>query len=246
MKTLFIDIETTPNLVYTWGLYGQDIALSQLVEPSRVLCFAAKFLEEDEVFFFSEWMTGHDGMIRAAHVLLDEADVVVGYNSDSFDLKRLNAEFISLGLKPPAPYQTVDLYLVTKKNFKFVSHKLENVLKELSLPGKVSHRGFSLWTDTIAGLPEARQEMERYCRGDVHPSLEEAYKLLLPWIPAIPNQNLYENYSITVCPRCGSPELQRRGYRYTSVSKFQRYMCTACGGWSTEGKRVGGATVRGT
>src|SRR3546814_6332122 len=40
--------------------------------------------------------------------LLDEADVVIGQNSDRFDLPTINGRALVAGLKPPSPYKTVD------------------------------------------------------------------------------------------------------------------------------------------
>ena len=33
------------------------------------------------------------------------------------------------------------------------------------------------------------------------------------------------------CPKCGSENLQRRGFATTTVGKYQRYQCKDCGGW---------------
>ena len=48
-KVLVIDIETSPNVVYAWGLWDQNIGISQVIEPSRVLCFAAKWVGQKKV-----------------------------------------------------------------------------------------------------------------------------------------------------------------------------------------------------
>jgi len=43
IKILEIDIETAPSLVYTWGLFNQNIGVNQIVKPGYMLCWAAKF-----------------------------------------------------------------------------------------------------------------------------------------------------------------------------------------------------------
>lgn len=242
MKTLIIDIETTPNLVYTWGTRMQDISLNQIVTPSRLLCFAAKFMGEPKIYFRSDWNQSFNDMVFGAWKLLDEADVVVGYNSDQFDLKRLNGEFLRLKLNPPAPYQTVDIYKVIKRNFQFVSHKLENVLREMNLDEKIKHRGFTLWPACMNGDKSAQREMRRYCIGDVLP-LEDAYRELLPWISGHPHVGLFTGTD--GCPNCGGTSLQSRGYSYTTLGKYQRFQCQTCGKWSRGGKREEGADLRG-
>ena len=83
-RILTLDIETSPNIVYAWGIWNQNIATSQLIEPSRVLCFAAKWLDRKRVEFYSE-QDGRDEMLRAVWSMIDEADVIVGYNHVKFD-----------------------------------------------------------------------------------------------------------------------------------------------------------------
>lgn len=53
MKILLLDIETAPNTVYTWGLFKQNIAINQIESPGYILCWAAKWLGDDRMFFSS-------------------------------------------------------------------------------------------------------------------------------------------------------------------------------------------------
>ena len=48
------------------------------------------------------------------HQLMDEADVMVGWNSAAFDRKHLNREFLQAGMTPPSPSREVDLMKVVK------------------------------------------------------------------------------------------------------------------------------------
>lgn len=241
-RILFWDIETTPAQVYTWGLRDQNISLSQVIESPRVLCFAAKFRGE-KVLFRSEAGMKRDEMIQSAWDLLSEADIVVDYNGTSFDVPMMNAEFIQLGLGPPAPFQHVDLYRALKSKFRFLSHKLQGILTTLGFEGKVQHEGFSLWTGCMAGDARAWRKMKQYNIQDVT-QLEALYEQVLPWI-SHPNVALYtgsgEAHS---CPSCNGEFLQPRGFRYTGTGRYQRYRCGGCGRWSSSGKRVAGVDVR--
>ena len=124
LKILLLDIETAPNVVYTWGLYNQNIAINQIDRPGYTLCWSAKWLGDDTVHF-SSIRKGKDAMLNRIHRMLGEADVVVTYNGKKFDIPTLNKEFILNGLPPPAPYKHVDLYQVVKSTFRFVSNKLD-------------------------------------------------------------------------------------------------------------------------
>lgn len=231
-KILILDIETAPNLVYTWGLFKQNIGINQIVKNSSILCFAAKFVGDKTIYFHSDWTDGHEGMIRAAHKLISEADAVVGYNSDSFDLRRLQGEFLLIGLKPPPPVTSIDLLKAVKK-LGFVSNKLAFVGPLLRIGSKVSHEGFDLWTKVINGDVKAQGRMEKYNVGDISLT-EQLYKKILPYIGNHPV--LGERTDKAACGACGSMKVQSRGYRRTRAFKIQRMHCQSCGSWH-DGKR---------
>ena len=240
MRILMLDIETSPNLAYVWGLWDQNVALNQIESTTEMICFAAKWLGEDRTMFWSAHEHGQAGMVQAAHDLLDEADAVMHFNGKAFDIKHLNREFLAAGLTPPAPYAQIDLLLEVRKNFKFPSNKLAYVSKALGLAGKVEHSGFDLWRRCMAGEGKAWAEMELYNRQDVE-LLEEMYHLLLPWLTTRPNGNLYGDPG---CPSCGVDTLRRSGFAYTKLSRFAQYHCATCGGWFRASKRDVGVTVQ--
>jgi DNA polymerase elongation subunit (family B) len=240
-KILSVDIETSPVVAHAWGLFKQNIAINQIIERPRTMCFGAKFLGERKVHWYSEHEHGPDIMFHAAHALLDEADVVMHYNGDRFDLPRLNTEFVLSGLTPPSPYKSIDLLKVVRRNFNFPSNKLAYISEQLGLTGKVQHEGHQLWIRCLAGDPAAWKIMRRYNVQDVK-LLEELYEKLKPWIAGHPNFSLYNGVE-GVCPNCGDEDLERRGYAYTSLGKYQRLRCKACGTWTRGTSRLTGATV---
>lgn len=239
-KVLLLDIETSPNLVYTWGLWNQNIGLNQIVNTSRMLCFSAKWLgaTKKNVVFYNN--LNSDNMVQKAWELLDQADAVIHYNGASFDIPHLNREFLETGLGPPSPYQQIDLYRVIRK-FKFQSRKLEHVSRQLGLEGKVKHEGFDLWTKCMAGDEQAWKIMERYNRRDVT-LLEDLYEELIPWIPNLPNRRLFEVEA--GCPKCASKHVQKRGVSRTNTSIYQQYQCQTCNGWFRDTARLAGAGVK--
>ncbi len=228
MKILHLDIETAPSVAHVWGLFKQTVSLSQLMESSYMLCWAAKWHREEEVFFNSVRKSSKERMLQEIWSLLDEADVVVHYNGKKFDIPTLNKEFVLAGFTPPSTYKQVDLLSVAKSQFRFTSNKLAYVSEALGLAGKTAHEGHALWVKCMADDPEAWGKMEAYNKQDVV-LLEEVYNILLPWIPSHPNVALYKDSGIPMCTNCGSIELRKKGFAYTTVSKFQRYVCKGCG-----------------
>lgn len=244
VKVLYIDIETSPSLAHVWGLWNQNVSLSQLVESTEMLCFAAKWRGVKSIPFYSQHHHGRQAMVEAAHSLLDEADVVCHFNGKRFDVPHLNREFLTADMTPPSPYKQVDLLQAVKRQFKFPSNKLQYVSQTLGLAGKVQHEGFGLWVKCMAGDEKAWSKMRRYNRQDVA-LLEDMHDRLLPWIPGHPTVALYDPEPDThACPACKSAELESRGYAYTATSRFQRYRCKGCGKWSRSGKADARVDVR--
>lgn len=237
MKILTLDIETRPNLVWTWGLWQQNVAIGQIVEPSSVICFASKWLGEREVFFSRD--------IHEAWDMLDAADAVVTWNGDKFDIPHLNREFIEAGLGLPSPYASIDLLKTARRKFKFQSNKLDYVAGRLLGEHKTSHTGFQLWLDCMKEDEKAWRLMEKYNRQDVKIT-EKLYKELLPWITNHPNPALRDGTGsgLLSCPACGGSKLTKQGLAYTAVSTFQQYKCEFCGRWFRGNKREGGADAR--
>jgi hypothetical protein len=243
-KILVIDIETSPNIAYVWGLWDQTVSLSQLIESTQVIAFAAKWVGDDEVFFYSDHHDGHKDMILAAHALLGQADIVVHYNGRSFDIKHLNREFFVAGYDPPAPFQQIDLLHVVKKNFRFVSNKLQHVTTEIGLAGKAEHQGFPLWVKCLMGDDDAWAEMQDYNIQDVILT-EEFYLKARPWISNHPNMGLFVDEARPICDKCQSPKMQKRGTSKTQTRSYQRYQCQDCGGWSKGTRAVNAVGTRG-
>jgi len=242
LKILGIDIETAPNEAFVWGLFKQTISLSQLIQSSRILCFAFRWFSDDkaEVGFHSEvgGKRAHKQMVRSAWDLLNEADAVVHYNGTSFDVPTLNKEFVKIGLGPPAPFAEIDLIKTARRKFRFTSNKLAHLLQQLGIEEKLDNTGFRLWVNCMRGDPEAWAEMEMYNRRDVT-SMEPLYRLLLPWISNHPNHALYQpkdGLGDLMCPSCGGIDLQRRGFQRTKVMVYQRFRCMDCGSWSRSRK----------
>jgi len=233
MKILLLDIETAPHKVYTWGLWKQNVAINQIEEAGYTLCWAAKWVGQKEMMFQSIFSDRKEKMLRAIHKLISEADAVIHYNGNRFDIPTLNQEFLKEGMSPSKSPINIDLLLTARRRFRLPSNKLSYIAEYLELGEKVKHKGMQLWRDCMAGDASAWKIMERYNKQDVR-LLEDVYKKLLPWIPNHPNHALFSNKAVPVCPNCGSHNLQRRGFYHTKTLSYQRYQCQSCGAWNRE------------
>lgn len=229
IKILLLDVETAPNLVHVWGLWKQNVGINQIMDSGYTLCWAAKWLGEDEVMFSSIHNNTAAEMLKGIFWLLDEADAVVHYNGSKFDIPTLNKEFLLYGFEPPAPYKQIDLLQVARKQFRFPSNKLDYIAQTLHLGAKTKHIGHELWIGCMNHDEKSWKDMEEYNKNDVL-LLEKVYYKLLPWTKTHANFSLYSEDSL-VCPNCGGKHYHRRGFQYTNTSKFQRYKCNDCGNW---------------
>jgi uncharacterized protein len=241
LKILLIDIETSPNITYSWGLYKQNIGVNQIIKTGDVMCFSAKWLGDSDTVFFSEWEEGREKMVQSAWNLLNEADAVIHYFGSQFDIPWLYRSFLESGLTPPSPFKQIDLKFVMSKNFKFTSNKLQHISTELGLEGKIETGGFDLWADCIARDPDALSLMEEYNRRDVD-LLEELYLILLPWIQNLPHKHLFDGAGN--CPSCGANSMIEDGIAYTNLSRYVQWKCESCGSFFRSTRRIDGVSIQ--
>lgn len=232
-KILVWDCETAPLLGYCWGLWDNNVALNQIHTDWYILSWAAKWYGKKKIFYQDSRgkrnIEDDKHLLKGIWKLLDESDIVITHNGIKFDAKKLNARFILQGFKPPSPYKHIDTLRIAKSKFAFTSNKLEYIAKALGVAEKSNHEkytGFELWRECMNGNSSAFSEMEKYNKQDVI-TLEQVYNKLAPWDNSI-NLSLYYDRESHVCS-CGSEKVKRKGYAFTAVSKYQRYMCLKCG-----------------
>jgi len=245
-KVLTLDIETQRGVVEVFDLWPKYIPIDRIRTPTRMLCFAAKFRDENEVQFFSAWedndTKAYFDMIKAGWDLLNEADVVVTWNGDRFDLQWFQGEFIRLQMGPPSPYRSLDLFKIARSKFgrSLMSLKLDWSARQLLGDKKVEHGGTDLWHDIRYGTPAEKAAAQVLMMDyNIHDTVltEHLLEAYLPWTGV--NFALYDedNADRTVCPFCESPKIQKRGLFPTRTYQYQRYFCTDCKGWS-RGRRM--------
>jgi len=237
-KVLLLDIETAPILGHVWGLWDQNVGLNQIKSDWHVLAWAAKWLGQAPSKIMYRDQRNAKNVEDDREILIDiwhlmnHADVIITQNGKAFDEKKLNARFILNGFKPPSSYQHIDTKQIASRKFGFTSNKLEYMTDKLCKKyKKLKHSkfsGFELWSECLKGNLAAWKEMEKYNKYDVL-SLEELYLKLRPWDTSSINVNLYDDMPTHVCGACGSKRLQKNGFKYTSIGKYQRYLCLDCG-----------------
>lgn len=237
-RILLLDIETSPIEGRVWGLFKQNVALNQIVKDWNILSFCAKWLHSEEVIYDdlrdAANVADDNDLVRQLWLLLDEADIVIAQNGKRFDVPKIKARFVMLGLAVPRPFKVVDTMLMAKQQFGFTSKKLEYMTDKLCATKKQKHEkypGMELWNACLAGDPEAWEEMRVYNIDDVR-SMEELYLILRPWYEGHPNVAIYFDGKKCRCPKCGSDDIKQDGWTFTQAGKYEAMHCGNCGGWS--------------
>lgn len=240
-KVLVLDIETSPLVVYTWGLRDQHISASQVKEDWNVLSWAAKWLgaPASEVMYQSlensRNKKNDKAILKDLWKLLDEATVVLTQNGKRFDTRKLNARFIIHGMKPPSPYQQIDTWEIASRVAEFTSNSLDYLTNKLCTKyKKLKHKrfpGISLWNACLADNKEAWAEMKKYNIHDVL-STEEFYTKIRAWAPeSMPRVFTVTDKSME-CGTCGYMGPMREGEpRNAKGQQYKQHACLKCGAW---------------
>lgn len=245
LKILLFDIECSMASGYFYGLFDQNISIDNIIEHPRMIAFSAKWYGKKGTKFYSEYHHSRKEMLEQMHALMDEADVVVGYNSKNFDVKWVNSEFMVEGMSPPSPFKQIDVLQEVKRNARLISHKLDYVSGRLLNDGKHDYNMAKMWR--IVNSPDTPDDirkrewnaMKRYAVKDTN-LLDPLMTVLLPWIrlphPVSEGDNL--------CRNCGSDELEKRGRALTLNGSYQRLRCKSCGAWSRGSARISSTNLR--
>lgn len=235
VKILFWDIETLPNISYHWDWWNTNIpAMSHNIQLGFMLSHAWQWGVDGEVhcsILTPEEIANRDDsrIVMEMHKLFDHADVIIAHNGKRFDVKKANASFARLGLKPPSPYKVIDTVKISKKFFNLPSHSLNFLCQYFNLGvQKVEHEGFNLWARCYQGDKEALAKMVEYNRGDI-PTLVKLYLHLRAWgNDGVDISPLLESHKLT-CPTCGSHDVLDTHNQVVVGRKLHKvYRCHEC------------------
>lgn len=240
-RVLLFDIETSLQPVAVFSLANQDwINPENILAERHLVSVCWKWFGESKVYSVSLLndpkrfaKDPHDDkhVCEVFHKVLNEADCVIGHNSDNFDIKYLKTRMLIHGMATLPPITSLDTYKVLKQNFMLNSNKLDYAGHVLGL-GRKKSTPKGLWLDVLAGSKKAIKVMVDYNKRDVT-LLEDVFKKLVPYIP---NHVSRELFGGTGCPRCGSHKIQSRGLHRAISKVYQRFQCQSCSGWFREFK----------
>lgn len=229
-KVLIYDIETTRMMAHIWWTGKQYIEHSQLINESKIISIAFKWLNNDKVNILT-WDNNKKcdkNLIKEFLKYYNEADIIIGVNNDNFDNRFVNARALKHNFEINTFLKSLDLQKEAKRLFRLPSYSMSYLGKYLGLKiQKGSHSGVSMWQDIQYGSKEkselALKEMIKYNIQDVIVT-EELYLKLRKYISNVSHLGVLQNCDKYTCPTCGSNNISLYKTTVTTSGTIQRIM----------------------
>jgi len=252
-RILTIDLERLPGEVTMDVWEPRDFKRVNYVHPDRwdvlprTLCASGHFMGEKMYKFVAAWDQPEDPwhVARTVWDWMNEADYVVGFNSKAADEKWLRSDWAMAGNLPlPAPYRSVDLYLIARQQFSFESKSLRHLCDRLGIENKDGHYNAAEAKAAMGGDVKAQARLRRYNRQDVKVT-ELAFERLRPYLGNALNWGLVVGDDVRCCVVCGCEQLESAGFATTAVTRYPAYRCTECGAIQRGKSRSAAVEMRG-
>lgn len=232
LKRLFWDIETSPNIVFSWRCGGKIyIGHENIIQERAIICICHKWEGGNKVHSL-KWNGGDDReMLEEFAPVIEAADEMVAQNGDWFDMRWFNGRNLIHGLPAVPITKTVDTLKIAKRHFYLNSNRLDYLGKLLLGEGK-TRTDFDLWKRIVLNnSARAMNEMVRYCKKDVV-LLERIWNKLRDYeTPAthagvLRTGNFHDRW---MCPHCASTDVHKNKTRVTAKGMVQHQMkCKSC------------------
>ena len=248
-RVLILDVEMSKCIYYTFPSH-RPVKLNpkDKIQGQFMLTAAWKWWGEDEVHLasvlddkrrFKKDPTDDFYVVSSLCDAVKEADIVVGHNSDAFDIKHLAFLAYKHDLEPLPVTHSIDTLKQARKRFKNDSLSMDAIVKARGLTYKTDVLNKNkVWNDATSGDPEAIKIIGEYNIDDVNVQ-EEMFEDMLPWMVNIPSLHLVDGKEENgrVCAKCGEKHnLIQRGVWYNKArnAKYHRFSCNTCGSWGID------------
>lgn len=234
-KILFLDIETSADVIATFGRKNINISQSNIVqEGNQIISCAMMWKDSDEVAVvnaeFSNFTIDEESEIQMLERIVEffkKADAVVAHNAQ-FDIGTIQTRMLHYGMGKLPTVKVVDTLQIARKYLRLRSNKLDSITKYFGLSNKMDNEGISLWIKVQMGCQKALEDMIEYNVQDVI-ALRDVYDKFVP-LNASLNLGLLTDHDGHVCSNCGSHDVHKTGRLvHTGVSSFEEFECSDCG-----------------
>lgn len=230
-KIVSFDLEVAPAMGWFYPpLY--ETRILKVKERQKLMSFAWQEVGEEKIDALNlSHMKGYNKnpfddklLTQELHKVMSEADILLGQNSDNFDIKMANYFFIMNGLEAIPPTKSIDTKKIAKRYFRFMSNSLDNLSEELGYEGKTEITYKDLWVPAFLGQSEdAWKLMDEYCKNDVQQTTN-IYLKMRGFMRTHPSLSRISG-EYDACPVCGSLDFRVKAYRTSNTARYRQYFC---------------------
>lgn len=240
MKRLLWDCETSPNICLSWRV-GRKITLSpsNILKERAMISLAWKWHGERGVHALT-WDKNQDDakMLREFAKVLDEADEIVAWFGDGFDIRWFRTRCLLHKIRIRPDYKTVDPMKWARSKLLLNSCKLDYVGQFLGVGSKLKTE-FDLWKRIVLDKDApALKRMVKYNCEDVR-LLERVYDRLSEIVLPPTHAGVLAGGEKWSCPRCESEKVIIQKTKFTAAGTRSTAMqCGKCHGYFTINDKV--------
>lgn len=226
LRRLCFDVEVSPCLGWFWRpSYQTQITYNQIIEHAKIICISYKWNDQPKIYSLT-WDSKQcdKKMLQAFIKVANQADEIVGHNSDKFDIKWIRTRCMYHNIDMFPNYRSIDTLKFFRGNTLQPSNRLNDIGDYFQLGHKVENEK-DLWQKVcFKNDRKALKRMVNYCEGDVL-LLEKVYNKIKPYSkPTIHLTGIKSD-----CPECGSDDVVLWGHYFTLAgTKKQRCKCKTC------------------
>lgn len=243
-RIISFDLEVSPALGYfyppTW-----ETRVLKAVHRQKLMSFAWQIVGEKKIHArnLSQMDTykvdpqNDKLLVMELHKILSTADILLGQNSDKFDVRMANYFFLLCDLEPIPPVKYIDTKKIASRYFKFMNNTLDNLGEEMGYGGKTEITYANLWVPAfLEGDKKSWKLMDIYCKNDVDQTTK-IYLKMRGFMHQHPSLSRISGEESS-CPRCGGYDFRIKAYRTTNTSRYHQYQCNNCNGFFSDRKAI--------
>ncbi len=227
-RVLIYDIETSRIQAEMWWSGKQYVSGNQITTDPRIISVAWKWLGEDEVYKL-KW-DKHQSDEKLVTKFLEEynkADMVIGFNNDSFDNRWINARALKYNLYVNTHVKSFDIMKQAKRLFRLAGYSMNSIAKYVGVETKLQHTGLIMWESIQHGTKkEAKKAMKLMLKYNVQDIIvtEQVFLRVKKYMKMPIHLGVLSGGSKTTCPECGGTDVKLHKTSVTAAGTIQRIM----------------------
>lgn len=227
-KVLIYDIETARVQANLWWSGKQYVNGTQITSDPSIITVAWKWLGSEEVHYLKWDKKQSDKKLVTTFLKeYNKADMVIGYNNDSFDNRWINARALKYNLNVNVHVKSFDIMKQSKRLFRLPSYSMNSLAKHIGVETKLQHSGLSMW-DAIqfGGKKEAKKAMKLMVEYNIQDIIvtEQVFLRVNKYMKTPIHLGVMAGKSKASCPMCGSDNVKLHKTSITAAGTIQRIL----------------------